>query len=83
MASSSDAEQVCKAVRQELADLSSPQAADGVRVLYGGSVTAKNIGEIVAQDDVDGALVGGASLDGEQFATLSAIAAGGPLPERA
>ena len=37
-------------------------------------------GRIVAQEDVDGALVGGASLDGEQFATLSAIAAGGPLP---
>ena len=39
-----------------------------------------NVGEIVAQTDVDGALVGGASLEGEQFATLSAIAAGGPLP---
>ncbi|PQM47427.1 Triosephosphate isomerase [Mycobacterium talmoniae] len=51
-----------------------------MRVLYGGSVNAKNIGELVAQDDVDGALVGGASLDGEQFATLAAIAAGGPLP---
>ena len=51
-----------------------------VRVLYGGSVNAKNVGEIVGQEDVDGALVGGASLDGEQFATLSAIAAGGPLP---
>ena len=43
-------------------------------------MNAKNIGDIVAQDDVDGGLVGGASLDGEQFATLSAIAAGGPLP---
>ena len=52
----------------------------GVRVLYGGSVNAKNIGELAAQEDVDGALVGGASLDGEQFATLAAIAAGGPLP---
>ena len=51
-----------------------------MRVLYGGSVNAKNVGEIVGQTDVDGALVGGASLDGEQFATLSAIAAGGPLP---
>ena len=60
--------------------LASPQIADTVRVLYGGSVSAKNIGGIVAQEDVDGALVGGASLDGEQFATLSAIAAGGPLP---
>ena len=80
VASAADAQEVCKAVRDELGKLSSPQLAGGIRVLYGGSVNAKNIGEIVAQDDVDGALVGGASLDAEQFATLSAIAAGGPLP---
>lgn len=80
VASSSDAQEVCGAIREELARLSSPQSADGVRVLYGGSVNAKNVGEIVAQTDVDGALVGGASLDGEQFALLAAIAAGGPLP---
>jgi triosephosphate isomerase len=80
VASAADAQEVCKAVRAELGTLASPQIADSVRVLYGGSVNAKNIGDIVAQDDVDGALVGGASLDGEQFATLSAIAAGGPLP---
>ena len=67
-------------IRKELGTLASPHIADTVRVLYGGSVNAKNIGDIVAQEDVDGALVGGASLDGEQFATLSAIAAGGPLP---
>lgn len=80
VASAADAQEVCAAIRKELADLASPQLAAGVRVLYGGSVNAKNVGEIVAQEDVDGALVGGASLDGEQFATLSAIAAGGPLP---
>jgi len=80
VASSADAQEVCNAVREELTKLASPQIADGVRVLYGGSVNAKNIGDIVAQDDVDGALVGGASLDGEQFATMCAIAAGGPLP---
>jgi triosephosphate isomerase len=80
VASAADAQEVCKAVRDELGKLASPQLAAGIRVLYGGSVNAKNIGEIVAQEDVDGALVGGASLDGEQFATLSAIAAGGPLP---
>ena len=83
VASAADAQEVCKAIRDELGALASPQVADTVRVLYGGSVNAKNIGDIIAQDDVDGALVGGASLDGEQFATLSAIAAGGPLPERA
>ena len=80
VASAGDAQEVCGAIRTELAALASPQIAAGVRVLYGGSVNAKNVGEIVAQPDVDGALVGGASLEGEQFATLSAIAAGGPLP---
>jgi triosephosphate isomerase len=80
VASAADAQEVCVAVRKELGKLASPQIAETVRVLYGGSVNAKNIGDIVAQEDVDGALVGGASLDGEQFATLSAIAAGGPLP---
>lgn len=80
VASAADAQEVCGAIRSELAELASPEIAAGVRVLYGGSVNAKNVGEITAQHDVDGALVGGASLDGEQFATLSAIAAGGPLP---
>lgn len=80
VAGPADAQEVCAAIRAELAQLASTAVAEGVRVLYGGSVNAKNIGEIVAQPDVDGALVGGASLDGEQFAVLSAIAAGGPLP---
>jgi triosephosphate isomerase len=80
VASAADAQEVCAAVREELSSLASPTIAETVRVLYGGSVNAKNIGDLIAQEDVDGALVGGASLDGEQFATLSAIAAGGPLP---
>ena len=80
VASSADAQEVCAAIRKELGALASPQIADSVRVLYGGSVNAKNVGDIVAQEDVDGGLVGGASLDGEQFAILAAIAAGGPLP---
>ncbi|HLR98133.1 MAG TPA: triose-phosphate isomerase [Mycolicibacillus parakoreensis] len=80
VAGPADAQQVCAALRAELAQLASPAVAETVRVLYGGSVNAKNIGELIGCDDVDGALVGGASLDGEQFATLSAIAAGGPLP---
>jgi triosephosphate isomerase len=80
VAGAGDAQEVCAAIRGELKALASAQVAENVRVLYGGSVNAKNIGEIIAQPDIDGALVGGASLDGEQFATLSAIAAGGPLP---
>ena len=80
VASAGDAQEVCAAIRKQLASLASPKIAEDVRVLYGGSVNAKNIGELIARDDIDGGLVGGASLDGEQFATLAAIAAGGPLP---
>jgi triosephosphate isomerase len=80
VASAADAQEVCAAIRTELGELATPAIASTVRVLYGGSVSAKNVGEIVGQPDVDGALVGGASLDGEQFAILSAIAAGGPIP---
>ena len=80
VASAADAQEVCAAIRKQLGELATPAIADTVRVLYGGSVNAKNIGELVAQEDVDGALVGGASLEADQFAQLSAIAAGGPLP---
>jgi len=76
VATPSDAQEVCGAIRTELAKLASDEVAAGVRVLYGGSVNAKNVGEIVAEADVDGALVGGASLKGDEFAQLSAIAAG-------
>ncbi|MFC4126955.1 triose-phosphate isomerase [Nocardia rhizosphaerae] len=80
VASAADAQEVCGAIRGELAELASPEVAASVRVLYGGSVNAKNVGELVGQPDIDGALVGGASLKADEFATLSAIAAGGPLP---
>lgn len=80
VASAADAQEVCAAVRATLAELASPDVAAAVRVLYGGSVNAKNVGELIAQPDVDGGLVGGASLKADEFATLSAIAAGGPLP---
>ncbi|MGU3433224.1 triose-phosphate isomerase [Actinomycetes bacterium M1A6_2h] len=80
VASASDAQEVCGAIRQELVSLADVDVAAAVRVLYGGSVSAKNVGEIVGQTDVDGALVGGASLKADEFSTLSAIAAGGPLP---
>ncbi|MFR9750163.1 triose-phosphate isomerase [Nocardia sp. 004] len=80
VATPADAQEVCGAIRAELAQLASPEIAAEIRVLYGGSVNTKNVGELVAQTDVDGALVGGASLKGDEFATLAAIAAGGPLP---
>jgi triosephosphate isomerase len=79
VASSADAQEVCAAIRAEVGSLASPEIAETVRVLYGGSMNAKNVADLVAQEDIDGGLVGGASLDGEQFATLAAIAAGGPL----
>ena len=80
VAGASDAQEVCAALRQTLQELYGDEIAAGARILYGGSVKSSNVAEIVAQSDVDGALVGGASLDAEEFAKLSAIAAGGPLP---
>lgn len=79
-ASAADAQEVCAAIRSALAELADPATADQMRVLYGGSVNASNIGELLEQPDVDGGLVGGASLKPDEFAQLSAIAAGGPLP---
>ncbi|GAA5117974.1 triose-phosphate isomerase [Pseudonocardia adelaidensis] len=80
VASAADAQEVCAAIREAVSAAYGEAVATTVRVLYGGSVKAKNVGEIVAEKDVDGALVGGASLDADEFAQLCAIAAGGPLP---
>jgi triosephosphate isomerase len=80
VASAEDAQEVCAALRAGVASGYDDEVASGVRVLYGGSVKAKNVGELVGKPDVDGALVGGASLDADEFAQLCAIAAGGPLP---
>jgi len=78
VATPADAQEVCAAVRGRLTELYSAELAAGVRILYGGSVKSTNAGEIVAQPDVDGALVGGASLDGAEFAGICIAAAGGP-----
>ena len=79
VATPADAQQVCAAVRATLTELYTPELAAGVRVLYGGSVKSTNAAELLAQPDVDGALVGGASLDGPEFAGICIAAAGGPL----
>jgi triosephosphate isomerase len=63
VATPEDAQEVCAAIRTRLAELYSGDLADGVRVLYGGSVKGSNVAGIMAQADVDGALIGGASLD--------------------
>jgi len=75
-----DCQEVAAAIRAAVSAKYGEAIAASVRVLYGGSVKANNVGEIVSQHDVDGALVGGASLQADEFAKLCAIAAGGPLP---
>jgi triosephosphate isomerase len=76
VATPEDAQEVCAEIRTRLAELYTGDLADGVRILYGGSVKAASTDGIVAQPDVDGALVGGASLDGDEFAQICRIAAG-------
>jgi triosephosphate isomerase len=71
VATPEDAQEVCGAIRTRLAELYSGDLADGVRVLYGGSVKASNVAAIMAQPDVDGALVGGASLDPDEFVAIA------------
>jgi triosephosphate isomerase (TIM) len=71
-ATAADAQELCAAVRQELASLYGQPIADGTRIQYGGSVKPGNIRELMSQTDVDGALVGGASLSSEDFALIVA-----------
>ncbi|MEV1143029.1 triose-phosphate isomerase [Micromonospora sp. NPDC049799] len=65
-----DAQEVCGEVRKRLAESFGQGTADAVRILYGGSVKSSNVAAIMAKPDVDGALVGGASLDAEEFAKI-------------
>ncbi|MEV7553366.1 triose-phosphate isomerase [Amycolatopsis sp. NPDC089917] len=80
VATPADAEEVCGAIRATLAEKYGAEVASSVRVLYGGSAKSNNISDLVACENIDGALVGGASLDGDEFTKLCALAAGGPLP---
>ncbi|WP_019853713.1 triose-phosphate isomerase [Actinopolyspora mortivallis] len=80
VATAEDAQEVCGALRTALTDKYGSEVAEQVRVLYGGSVKSSNVSELLGQHDIDGALVGGASLNGDEFAKMSALAAGGPLP---
>ena len=70
VATPEDAQEVCGAIRQRVGELFDTAAAEGVRVLYGGSVKSSNVIGIMAQPDIDGALVGGASLQAEEFAGI-------------
>ena len=69
-ASPSQAQDVCAALRGVIADEMSTDAAATTRVLYGGSVKSGNIASFLREKDIDGALVGGASLDAEEFAKI-------------
>lgn len=71
VATPEDAQEVCSAIRNRLAELYPGDVADAMRILYGGSVKASNVVEIMEQADIDGALIGGASLEAEGFAKIA------------
>jgi triosephosphate isomerase len=77
VATPEDAQEVCGGLRARLAERFGPETAATVRILYGGSVKAANTAGILAGPDIDGALVGGASLDADEFAEICRIAADG------
>jgi triosephosphate isomerase len=70
VATPDDAQEVCGAIRRRLAELYSQELADAVRIQYGGSVKSGNVAAIMAQPDVDGALIGGAALDADEFVRI-------------
>jgi triosephosphate isomerase (TIM) len=70
VATPDDAQEVCAALRARLAELAGDGVAAGVRVLYGGSVKPDNAADTLGKPDVDGALVGGASLSADDFAAI-------------
>ncbi|MEV4438776.1 triose-phosphate isomerase [Streptomyces sp. NPDC049577] len=70
VATPEDAQEVCGAIRGRLAELYGREVADGIRIQYGGSVKSGNIAAIMAQPDVDGALIGGAALDVDEFVKI-------------
>jgi triosephosphate isomerase (TIM) len=70
VATPDDAQEVCAAIRERISASHSAEAAAATRILYGGSVKSDNIAPIMAQPDVDGALVGGASLDATEFVKI-------------
>jgi triosephosphate isomerase len=69
-ATAADAQAVCGSIRARVAERCGESTAAAVRIQYGGSVKAANIAELMAEADIDGALVGGASLDPDEFARI-------------
>lgn len=70
VASPGDAQEVCAEIRRQIGESFGGAAADGVRIQYGGSVKPVNAAALMAEPDIDGALVGGASLDADDFARI-------------
>ena len=70
VASSETADEACGYIRELIRKLYSSEAADQIRILYGGSVSTKSVDELMAQPNIDGGLVGGASLDPDSFIEL-------------
>ncbi len=70
VATAEQAEEVCKLIRDTLAKLYDKETADAVTIQYGGSMNPKNAAELLAQEDVDGGLIGGASLKAADFGVL-------------
>lgn len=70
VATPENAQEVCGAIRTKVAELFDRATADALRIQYGGSVKSANVKDIMAQPDVDGALVGGASLKADEFAKI-------------
>jgi len=70
VASPQDAQEMCAAIRMRISAVHGAETGAGVRILYGGSVKSSNIAPIMAQRDIDGTLVGGASLDVGEFAAI-------------
>jgi triosephosphate isomerase (TIM) len=77
VATPQDAQEVCGAIRGYVAEAFGEATAEAVRIQYGGSVKANNVVEIMGQPDVDGALVGGASLNADEFAKIVMFYAAG------
>ncbi len=74
-ATAEEANRVCGLIRNAVMDLYGAPTAEGIRIQYGGSVSGRNAAELMAQPEIDGALVGGASLRADEFATIVRAAA--------
>ncbi|HJD80082.1 triose-phosphate isomerase [Kitasatospora aureofaciens] len=70
VATPEDAQEVCAAIRRRIAELYDAELADKVRVLYGGSVKSSSAAGLMAKPDIDGGLIGGASLDADEFVKI-------------